>query len=249
MTVARDNEGEPDVKTITDKEFYNVIDRGDWGNGGDIVLERCLFSFCGVSETMDITKRTIVRNVIVRDCTAMAHTSVGPAILEDVMVENLSTSGELLILWGALLKHVTLKGRVGRIKMNNMVGLDVQYKPEIQRAFDEAKKRYYAGMDWALDIVGAEFEELDMVGVPVDLVRRDPETQVVIRREIASALDWRERIASDNYWRPHVDIWLTEDKSEVALLLAAPKAAPQKQFERCVRDLHALRQVGLALPD
>jgi hypothetical protein len=234
------------VKCIREKEFLSVIERGSGRALGDVRFENCLFDFCAVSETTDVNLRTTVRNVEVIDCTVQNNTSIGPAIIENVLVEGLTTVG-LLILWDPLLKHVVLRGDVGQIKINSVVHPDVLMKPETQIPFDEAKEAYYADVDWALDIRHARFKEFDLSGVPARLVRRDSDTQVVVLRSDALKQGWRQQLSPDNYWLSVIDVWLGEEHP--SLILAAPKALPGRTYRKARQDLDALRNAGVAQPD
>jgi len=49
----------------------------------------------------------------------------------------------------------------------------------------------YKEVDWALDIRDAVFSSAEFFGVPGELIRRDENTQVLLRREAFSRVDWR----------------------------------------------------------
>jgi hypothetical protein len=98
---------------------------------------------------------------------------VKAAVLEDVIVDSLKTIG-LLQVWGAALKHVTLRGRVGEIMFSPQV--DLGLAPEdVQSAFRKANAAYYRSVDWAIDIREADPDDLELAGIPGRLVRRNPE--------------------------------------------------------------------------
>jgi len=235
------------MKNIVDKQFYSLVDRGDTLLIENIVVERCEFGFCGLCKTIDLKRRTTVRNVHIKDCVVLNHTSVGPAILEDITVENIKTYG-LFILWDPLFKHVTLRGNVGQIKINPVAGVDADLKPELQIPFNEAKAKYYQDLDWALDISEARFQVLDMCGVPSHLVRRDTESQVVVTRQKALSQGWREKLhPSNTYWTDILNVFIQDEEPDI--ILAAPKALPRKKYEKLLDGLKDLREIGLAEPD
>ena len=58
-----------------------------------------------------------------------------------------------------------------------------------------ANRRFYQNVDWALDISEAHFTGVEFSsGIPADLVRRDPETQVILRRSSVVDGRWRDQI-------------------------------------------------------
>jgi hypothetical protein len=50
----------------------------------------------------------------------------------------------------------------------------------------------YKDVDWALDISEAIFSDADFYYVPGELIRRDENTQVLLRREDFRDINWRE---------------------------------------------------------
>jgi len=118
--------------------------------------------------------------------------------------------------------------------------------PEEQAAFDRANAEYYAGCDWALDISRAEFKEMDIRGIPAKLIRRDPETQVVVTRAKALEGKWRTLDLSDTWWATAIE-FLLDHKKENDIVLVAPKG--HSQFEQFLAGLKLLREAGVAEPD
>ena len=60
----------------------------------------------------------------------------------------------------------------------------LRYDPDIQRRWEEAMSIYYEGVDWALDIEQARFRTfMAFPGVPGHLILRDPEHQILVKRE------------------------------------------------------------------
>lgn len=60
--------------------------------------------------------RSRVSNIRLTKCTKVGR-AIGPAIMRDVVIEGLTTS-DLLLVGGALFRHVILRGRVGSITIN-----------------------------------------------------------------------------------------------------------------------------------
>jgi len=110
---------------------------------------------------------------------------------------------------------------------------------------DRANADYYKGIDWALDISQAEFTSGEVEGIPPELVRRDSETQVVLRSQAIKEGRWREVNLSGTYWSPLLDAYAKEGMGDVVLI--APKAAPD--FKALLKGLMALREAGIVEPD
>jgi hypothetical protein len=160
-------------------------------------------------------------------------------VVEDTVITGLRTRG-LLQIWGPVLKHVRLKGRLGRLMISDVH--DPSASPSSREAFRADNRDRYADIDWAIDISEAEFEEADLRGVPGGLVRRDPETQVLVRR--AALLDgrWRRVPLEDTWWGVALETLLLDGReSEV---LVAPRRHPK--FPKLRDGLDRLRDAGIA---
>ena len=208
-------------------------------------FERCEFTNCALSLTTDVNKRSMVRDILVKECSANGCT-VGPAIFHNVTVETLRTN-DLLIVWGALFSHVKLVGEIGKLKLNTYVH-HVDRRPEIQKPFDDAREKFYASTDWALDISEARFREFEFRGIPARLVRRDPSSQVVVTRERAMRHGWRERLsASNTLWPFMIQLFLKDGDAD--MVLVAPLAAAKAKRDVLLAGLRELRELGVAEPD
>ncbi len=229
----------------TGQEFRNLFDKDSAATFADRSFDRCEFTNCVLSQTKRFDRRSLVRNVRLSGSTATGC-SVGPAILEEVVIDGLTVS-DLLIVWGAFFRRVTLKGRVGSIKVNPYPDFD-EADPELAGGFDKGRAAFYAGTDWALDISEALFREFDLGGVPARLIRRDPKTQVIVRRKRAESFPWRKKVAPWNtFWPTVVELALEENDPD--FVLVAPKAARKARLQRLVDGLENLRDIGLADPD
>lgn len=228
-----------------DQSFYSLFDRGTVGEISGIRCTNCEFSHCGLSITTDISRRTIVRNVELAGC-RVNGCYVRTAILEDVEISDLRTN-DLLLLWGTLFRHVKLSGRIGRIKIN--IAVDSGDRSiATQSPFDEFRARYYSLTDWALDIRYARFKEFEFRGIPANLVRRDPESQVVITRDRALEPSWRDRISPTNkLWPFMIDLFLSDGDTD--RVLVAPLDAPKRERDLLLKQLEELRVAGVAAPD
>jgi hypothetical protein len=167
-------------------------------------------------------------------------------IAEDVCIENLKTVG-LLQTWGIAFKHVTLRGKIGRIMLSDIVDPRARTPLDLRtvQGFRQANEVHYAYTDWALDISKAEFVECDIRGVPARLIRRDPETQAIVTRDKALDGTWRALDLSRTYWSVVIDCMLQFEWNDVVLV--APKRS--RQFKELLEGLKLLRKAGVAEPD
>ena len=214
----------------------------------DLELTRCVFSGCHLGQwARRPADRTIVRRVRATRC-AVDGGMVGPVLFEDVQVTNLRTAGNLGgWLSGALFKHVILAGKIGGLVLDSNRWIDPLQeaaKTEVG-VFRAAERDFYASTDWALDIRGAELRSLDWrLDIPIRLVRRDPETQVVVKQERALEGAWRKIPLEDAVVFGLEDM-LRRDQAE--RIFAAPRAS--KRFKDELASLALLRKEGIAEPD
>lgn len=220
--------------------------RSFYDDGGrvleDLEFRRCSFVSSAISITRDPARRSVVRNVKLINCEQRGCT-VYTAVLEDIVIDGLRTNG-LLQAWSPVLRHVTLRGRIGRVMISPAVQLG-KAKPAEQRAFDDANAAYYAAVDWALDIREGEFEECELQRVPARLIRRDPATQVVITREKAMQGTWRQVDLSKTHWATSIEFFLERGDHDVVLVAGKR----DRKFRQLLDGLKALRDAGVAEPD
>jgi hypothetical protein len=224
-------------------ERYYEDGRGAVYSG--FVFRRCTFHSCDVSITDDPRLRTTVQDVQLIDCVRKRDPAgLSCPIVEDCLIENLKIE-ELLQTWGAVFKHVTFKGRIGSIMLSTCLCPTSTTTEAMQRAFEQANAAYYSTVDWALDISQAEFEDCEIRGIPARLIRRDPETQVVVTREKAMRGEWRRLDLAKTYWQVALDVFLK--RGDANAVMVAPKRA--KDFKHLLRGLQLLREAGVAEPD
>ena len=115
--------------------------------------------------------------------------------------------------------------------------------------FAAARATFYAATDWALDISEAEVLELEIEGVPADLIRRDPATQAIVRRGTVAGTSWQHAVPAWNeHWSTVIEMALDEE-SDDDIVLVAQKAAKRKKFQTLVDGIENLRDLGIAEPD
>ena len=213
---------------LTDLELPQTLNRA--------VLQKCWFFACafGMTARRPSERRRIV-DVNLTDCKATNNTWLGPVLVEDVEVRNLRTGG-LCIAWGAAFKRVRISGRCGKLMLT--------LPRDSEQEFIEDNRAFYSRVDWALDISEGEFEELELRGVPADLVRRDPETQVVVRRLQVERLEkvWRGLNLDGTPWVSTLE-QLLKCGLEDQVLVAARR---RKDFAVWLAGLRRLQDAGVA---
>jgi hypothetical protein len=213
----------------------------------DLEFERCSFASSTIV-SLDIHRRPTVRNVSFRKCEAATSCMLTGIIVEDVLAEGLKTLG-VLHTWGCVFKHVTLRGRIGAIMLSGDVIIGPTLSADIakQRAFELENVRYYSSLDWALDMREAEFsEDIDIRCIPARLIRRDPETQVVVTRAKAAEGEWRKLDLSRTYWKTAIEFMLNDPRQQDTVLVA-PKR--NRRYRDLLQGLLLLREAGIAEPD
>jgi hypothetical protein len=85
---------------------------------------------------------------------------------------------------------------------------------------------------------------LEINGIPAKLIRRDPNTQMVVTRERALNQEWRSRVGTENkHWPFAIDMFLATGEAD--RVLVAPLAGPKKQADKLLSELNELRDLGV----
>jgi hypothetical protein len=138
---------------------------------------------------------------------------------------------------GPLLRHVVVRGQVESLYVLHPGRFDADRRLILRR------RAFYDATDWALDISQAQFGDCELGGVPGRLVRRDPETQILVTRDRVATTPWQEIEAGE----PHNFVIAGFLRSDMdSLVLVASSGA------RRSRDLSyfaRLREAGVAEPD
>jgi hypothetical protein len=235
------------MQVFENQTFRDFDDRNSAATFSDIEFRRCHFDGCCISMTHNPQLRSTVRNVQLLNC-AISGGSTGKAVVEDVLIENLKTPG-LFQTFGTVFKHVVLRGKFDRLMISDDVlprgDVNPPYQYENVETYREANAEYYRNVDWALDISNGEFKELYIRGLPGRLIRRDPETQVLVTRQKALEGRWRELEFRDGLCAISLDLFLQREEPD--LVLIAPKR--HRKFPLYLEDLQLLRDAGVAEPD
>ncbi len=211
----------------------------------DLVFRQCSFERGGII-CDDPSERVVIRGIELDRCKAYGGTLQG-VILEDVLAKGPIRLGRDPITHACALKHVKIAGRIDTLWIHDLWNFDPD--DPINGEFKDANAKYYESVDWALDISEAEFSgECDIRGVPWQLIRRDPETQVVVTRQKVEVMSYElERLDLDRttYWETAIRMMM--NRGEDGTVLVAPKRS--KKFRDYLQGLHLLRQAGIAEPD
>lgn len=226
------------IKTFKERKFASYYDQNSGKTFSNLEFLKCHFVSSRISITRDPKRRSTVRNVKIINC-EQHGCALEAAIIEDVLVDGFKTHG-LFQSWGAVFRHVVLRGKIGRIMTSPLVATGLA-TPDQQKSFDAANSQYYTGVDWALDIREAQFEEADLRGIPTKLILRDPETQFIITREKALENKWKDIDLSGTYWKGAIELFL--DSGVASKMFVAPKRNPR--FRQLLGGLWMLRDAGV----
>jgi hypothetical protein len=231
------------IKDISERTYELEHDRGDLVRE-NLRFTACTFDNCSLSLTNDPKHMSRITNVELIDC-ASKHSRIGPAILDEIIVENLATS-DLLIVWGAHLRHVTLKGKLGKVKINASIQ-DPKKTPEQQQRFDRLREQHYDRIDWALDISDVKPQLLEIEGIPADRIVLNHETQVAVDRE---HLNDAKQLAAvrdlDDVTRFTLESFIERKLPDIVLV--APTGNGPKKAKPVLDSFAALRRAGLVRP-
>ena len=164
----------------------------------NVELRRCTLRSNRIGWGRDLARRAIVRNVRLVRCN-VEDFDVGPVILEDVVLDHLHVATKSHLghdLGGMACNRVTIRGDVPYL-LFNPVGLfwGPPWDRSTRRQYDLVEHQnqvFYSQVAWALDIREARFSSFEMKpGIPADLIRRDAEDQVIVRRAAVEREDWQ----------------------------------------------------------
>jgi hypothetical protein len=161
---------------INGATFEMAFDKGR-SHFHDLNLHDCTFDNCGLSMVKIPENMSRVQGVRISKCRAV-NSEIMPCIFEDVVVEELSTN-PILLVWAGFFRRVKLVGKIGKLNLNLAPTAFCKDVGLLER-FETARAAFYAQTDWALDISEAKLLGLRCEGVPLHLIKRDPQTQVIV---------------------------------------------------------------------
>lgn len=242
------------MKIIEKKEYpYREILMGDVVE--NILFKSCKFDNCMLSylQTDDPAQATILRNCQFINCVTTDATSQIGGIIENVLFKNLKISSTLFIS-NVLFSNVTFKGKIGKLSLSSKMEPFAQIfdsennrhqvtQTEMQR-FDAFRMAYYQNTNWALDISEAVFSycEIDP-SIPAHLVKKNPETQVVIKYTNIADGQWKENERLANSILTYRFQKALDTKSDV--IFVAPEGN-KKDFHESIELIKILRGEGIS---
>ena len=236
------------TQTYERQDIRRQHDNASGRTFADLEFRRCRFLSSSLSVTRDPALRTTVRNVRLVDSEVSGSVIIS-AILEDIVVDGLRTHGMLLVYGGTTFKHVTLRGRIGPLLINDFAQGYLPVDPAYEQLWADVRTAYYEQVDWALDLSEGEFEgEVDIRSVPARLIRRDPASQAVLTRAKAMQGTWRA-LALNETWEPYLNGLLRQNPRRPLddLVLVAPKR--HRRYRDYLAGIELLREAGVAEPD
>jgi hypothetical protein len=203
----------------------------------------CLFDNCSNVLPRSPGKRLQISDIELIDCSNRGC-SINGAVIENVLVHNLHThQRHVLFLWACVFRHVTLSGKIGSLKINQRFVLEKQARNQVD--WDQANRKYYSDVDWALDITDAEFSfGPNLEAIPGHLIRRDADTQILVSRARVSLVDLENLEWHGSSLKLALE-WFLEDSLFDDVVLVAPKRG--SSFGNDMKALKMLRREGFVV--
>lgn len=204
---------------------------------------RCRFESCFSAPVKNPKDCFVIRNVQIQLCTEQSS-SLHTTRLENILIDGLLHSGRSLpFLWACVFKRVIFRGVVVAPKLNEFPSPNPT--PDEKEIWRKAAQEYYRNVDWALDLREAKFKSVfDLPGVPVNLVRRDPASQFVLRRSTVLAAKWKPAKPS-SVADIVISLFLASGLPEMVAVVG--KAS--RNFKRDLESFQTLRNSGVIEPD
>jgi hypothetical protein len=231
------------MKQIHTERNFVMIHRSDVGDVSRQAFDSCFFDNCSLRSSPG--RFTRVREVDIRNCRQRACT-ISDTILEDVLVDGFSGEGDMpLFLQGVRFRRVTLQGRITQFKINPTSRIVDWSSPEARTALAD-QSRFYADVDWALDIRNAKFTfGPDLHFIPGRLVRFDPASQALVRRDALENADLDSLPWNKSAFEIGIRWFLRSSPYSDTVIVAPTKG---RGFRRDLEVIAMLRDRGLAEP-
>lgn len=212
--------------------------QGSWRHLENLSFENCFFDNCLVKAPASPAARASVRGIRLTGCSHRGCWLYGLA-MEDVTVDGLkAASDHPLFLFSCVFKHVTLTGSISQIKFN------AHYDALAQGDWAAANAAFYQHVDWALDLSKARFTSvIDFAAIPGSLIKRDAESQVLIRRRDLLECDWQSIDFGGTVYDMLISDFLEESTFADVVLVAA---RVNRKYRDQMSVLCELRRIGLA---
>jgi hypothetical protein len=235
------------MRIYTAERFERVDLRNVCTTFAKVEFRRCGFVYCKIGYTESSARRVRIQNTLLKDCAA-DHSGLGPLILDEVTIDGFDgggfDAGGLQIVNACAFRHVVLKGAIRRV---NISAKPHSMAKEFNANIARLNREFHASVDWAIDISKAEFfDSRVQLDLPAELIRLDPATQAIVRRENLLGERWKT-LAPEVHpiiAAPlHSMVKCQEPEYEVVI---AGKA--EKDFPEQLKSLTLLRESRVAQP-
>jgi hypothetical protein len=196
----------------------------------------------------DPAERPVFRDVVLRDC-KIRDCMLEGAYLDGVTIDGLVVDeNDFFRVVACAFRRVVLRGR---IENNVMIVPDLDpWSGNPQAAYARANGEHWVDLicdaDWALDISEVSGNLDYRGGIPARLIRRDPETQVVMTSAQAVSGAWRAvRGIERTLIGVNIEVFLGSGYRETVLIADKSSADCSKQ----INVLRELQRIGAAMPD
>jgi hypothetical protein len=157
-------------------------------------------------------------------------------MFENVTISDCPVVGRPMTPQGCVYRDVTLRGRLGSWIFNSM---NKRVDVGLRKKFLESEREFYRNVDCALDISEAVFEAADLYYLPGDLVRRDPETQFLVRKKHFAGAD----LSEFPKWARYILERVEENPYDSTVIVAG---RAEEDFERTIAEFQQLVDLGIA---
>ncbi|EOY5692557.1 hypothetical protein ACP7OL_004837 [Salmonella enterica subsp. enterica] len=235
------------IKFFKDDEFKSIrIDEG--GKFSDLNFDNCIFKNCHVHNSkLDDDSILFPRfeNILINNGVFL-NSVMGPSFLKNITIENLKT-GDIFLVFSAMFHHVTLKGKIGSIKINKTDY--IREHKEYTDHLDIVRHGFYSEIDWALDISRAKFLSFSCEGIPAKLIKRDSETQFVVTRKHFCSMDALPSEFQERHKYISLLLKLFLESNEDDQVLVTPLGKAKKYYMPILEGFQELRRIGILEPD
>ena len=219
---------------IAKQTFHDVTHTSAVPSGVD--LERCTFDWVSVGTEAE---RVVVRDVRAIRCVFRNAYARG-VVFEDCVLDTPKAT-KMQKLTGCMFKHVVVRGDPGLCLIEGWAGNEGDgMTAEEARARDAAVLGYYEEVDWAIDVREADVGSFRMFSVPLHLVRRDPEKQLLVWKKHATHPVWRSAALAQTIWPGYAEGLASSGREGMLLTIDAGKRAADESAAAA-----ALRKAGV----
>ncbi|WP_448132836.1 hypothetical protein [Stenotrophomonas rhizophila] len=228
------------MKTFEGMNFKRKFDDGG-STFSDASYTSCVFDNCGLSLCKRPDRMSVVSGLTVSEC-YVVNSEIGPAVFEDVVVNDLKTN-PILLVWSSFFRRVKFSGRIGKLNFN-LRPWGFCTDSDVLSRFAEARSQFYAQTDWAIDISEARFLAFRCEGVPLHLIRRDPETQIILRKDAFPGMQAIDDDFKSDFPEVYASLASFDESDQQEALRVVPLAAAKKTKDDWKGGIAELRVLG-----